>query len=297
MEEHDVVVYNAEAQEGYMTTAEKIYAQPLQSLAELILSVAGESVGMVKRTAPERAMRLKRKEEWSIYLEFMKILFNLADRVSVLHVPIKDQSEFMDSLEDRVTGQLKQVLQPALEAGSDPTEIVLTIGTAVAESRQIYEQYRFLVSEDSPSKNEMFRDFGERIAELAGIPGNPQVTSAATLCVSAAIPAIQAILEGRPASEAPDKTPLTPSASEQGQTANAVGTGSEIKLVSVMSSVHGEEVETRWGLHPRFRQDLKQNEVQQLTKLMNRVAKILGGRYAAVAFSEEWATWHRAGHA
>jgi hypothetical protein len=34
-----------------------------------------------------------------------------------------------------------------------------------------------------------------------------------------------------------------------------------------------------------------------LTKLMNRVAKILGGRYAAVAFSEEWATWHRAGHA
>ena len=296
MEERNRVVYNAGHERGCMTTAEDTYAQPLQSLAELILSVAGESVSFVKRTAPERAMRFKRKEEWTIYLEFMKILFNLADRVSVLHVPIKDQPEFMDSLEDRVTAQLRQVLQPALEAGSDPTEIVLTIGTAVAESRQIYEQYRFLVSEDSPSKNEMFRDFGERIAELAGVPGNPQLTSAATLCVSAAIPAIQAILEGRPASETSER-PAVPSAPGQGQTPDRAGTGSEIKLVSVMSSVRGEEVETRWGLHPRFRQDLKQDEIQQLTKLMNRVAKILGGRYAAVAFSEEWATWHRAGHA
>jgi hypothetical protein len=282
-----------------MTTAGDTYAQPLQNLAELILSVAGESVSLVKRSAPERAMKFKRKEEWTIYLEFMKILFNLADRVSILHVPIKDQPEFMDSLEDRVTAHLNQVLQPALEAGSDPTEIVLTIGTAVAESQQIYEQYRFLVSEDSPSKNEMFRDFGERIAELAGVPGNPQLTSAATLCVSAAIPAIQAILEGRPAAETSDKRPIGSSAPEQGRTPEraGAGTGSEIKLVSVMSSVHGEEVETRWGLHPRFRQDLKQDEIQQLTKLMNRVAKILGGRYAAVAFSEEWATWHRTGHA
>ncbi|MEX5219955.1 MAG: hypothetical protein AB7G68_16170 [Nitrospiraceae bacterium] len=280
-----------------MTTAEDTYAQPLQNLAELILSVAGESVSLVKRSAPERAMKFKRKEEWTIYLEFMKILFNLADRVSILHVPIKDQPEFMDSLEDRVTAHLNQVLQPALEAGSDPTEIVLTIGTAVAESRQIYEQYRFLVSEDSPSKNEMFRDFGERIAELAGVPGNPQLTSAATLCVSAAIPAIQAILEGRPAAETADNSPIGSTAPEPGRTPERAGTGSEIKLVSVMSSVHGEEVETRWGLHPRFRQDLKQDEIQQLTKLMNRVAKILGGRYAAVAFSEEWATWHRTGHA
>ena len=53
-----------------------------------------------------------------------------------------------------------------------------------------------------------------------------------------------------------------------------------------MSTVSGEEVETRWGLHPRFRNDLTPSELQQLTKLLNRVAKILGERYAAVAFSE-----------
>ena len=74
-------------------------------------------------------------------------------------------------------------------------------------------------------------------------------------------------------------------------------TGTEIKLVSVMSSVKGEEVETRWGLHPRFRQDLTPEEAKQLTTTMNRVAKILGERYAAVAFSDQWASWHKAGHA
>ena len=279
-----------------MTAAQNDYAKPLQSLAELMLSVAGESVGMVKRNAPQRAMKLKRKEEWAIYLEFMKILFNLADRVSVLHIPVKDQPQFMDHLEDQVTSQLKQALQPALEAGSDQTEIVLTVGSAVAESRQVYEQYRFLVSEDSKSKNDMFRDFGERIAELAGAPGNTQVVSAATLCVSAAIPAIQAILEGRPPGDTSEPVAQSNSPTRP-QGIDRATTGSEIKLVSVMSSVNGEEVETRWGLHPRFRQDLQQDETQQLTKLMNRVAKILGERYAAVAFTDHWASWHRAGHA
>lgn len=279
-----------------MATADDTHAKPLQSLAELMLSVAGESVGMVKRTVPDRAMKLKRQEEWTIYLEFLKILFNLADRVSVLHVPVKDQPQFMDSLEDHVTSLLKKALRPALEAGTDEREIMVTVGAAVAESRQTYEQYRFLVSEDSKSKNEMFRDFGERIAELAGSPGNSQVTAAASLCVSAVIPAIQAIFEGRSDSVAVESLP-DQKTSPDIPTAERATTGSEIKLVSVMSSVNGEEVETRWGLHPRFRRDLRQEEAAQLTKLMNRVAKILGERYAAVAFSHEWAPWHRAGHA
>ena len=279
-----------------MTNPQSATSVPLQSLAELMLSVAGESVSLVKRTAPERAMKLKRQEEWKIYLEFLKILFNLADRVSVLHVPIKDQPQFMDGLEDHVTSQLKHVLQPAFESGSDQMEIVLTIGTAVAESRQIYEPYRFLVTEDSPAKNDMMKDFGRRIADLAGVPGNTHMAAAATLCVSAAVPAIQAILDGRALPDTSIGKPSQPSPNTA-QSSMQGTTGTDIKLISVMSTVTGEEIETRWGLHPRFRQDLKPDETQQLTKLMNRVAKILGERYAAVAFSDEWTSWHRAGHA
>jgi hypothetical protein len=224
-------------------------------------------------------------------------MFNLTDRLSALHIPIKDQLEFMNGLEDAVTTHLKTILEPAFGARTDQMEIVMTIGGAVAESRQIYEKYKFLITEDSKTKNDMFLDFGERVADLLGTPGNAQITSAATLCASAVVPAITAVLEGQtPPSTVASQPAATPATGESGPAIKGP-TGQEIKLVSLMSSVSGEEVETRWGLHPRFRQDLAPAELQQLTKLLNRVAKILGERYAAVAFSEEWASWHKAGHA
>lgn len=283
-------------------TSKNTYSEQLRGIAGLILAVAGESVTVMKRNAPERALKLKRQDEWGIYLEFLKVMFNLTDRLSVLFLPIKEQPLFMDNLEDAVTLQLKNVLEPASGSGTDQTEIMLTVGTAVAESRQAYERYRFLITEDNPLKDEMLKDFGERVAEAMGIAGNAQVSSAATLCASAVIPAIRAILAGEdpPASErtvamatdtATASQPPTATPGPQGPT------GTEIKLVSVMSTVAGEEVETRWGLHPRFRQDLPPEDVQQLTKMMNRVAKILGERYASVAFSDEWTSWHKAGHA
>src|SRR5437016_742724 len=223
-----------------MATANQEHPSQLRQIAELMLAVAGESVVVMKRNAPERALKLKRQDEWGIYLEFLKVMFNLTDRLSALHLPIKEQPQFMDSLEDAVTLQLKNALEPAFGSGSDQTEIMLTVGAAVAESRQTYERYRFLITENNPVKDEMLKDFGGRVAD-----------------------------------------PM----------------GTEIKLVSVMSTVAGEEVETRWGLHPRFRQDLPPEDMQQVAKLMNRVAKILGERYASVAFSDEWTSWHKAGHA
>ena len=279
----------------FMTTRSHSFAQELQTVAELMLAVSGESVSMIKRAAPEQALKLKRQDEWGIYLEFLRIMFNLTDRVSALHIPLKEQPHFMDELTDTVIDQLKKVLEPAFGAGSDQTEIVLTIGTSVAESRQTYERYRFLVTEDSPAKNDLYRDFSDRVARAVGAPGNPKVTAAATLCIAAVIPALTGIFEGQaptvPAEAAPNFTASGASSTPRG------ATGADIKLVSVMSSIKGEEVETRWGLHPRFRQDLTQEEAKQLTATMNRVAKILGERYATVAFSDQWASWHKAGHA
>ena len=286
-----------------MGTLKNPYSEQLRGIAELILAVAGESVTVMKRNAPERALKLKQQDEWGIYLEFLKVMFNLTDRLSVLFLPIKEQPQFMDSLEDAVTLQLKNLLEPAFGSGADQTEIMLTVGTTVAESRQAYERYRFLVTENNPVKDEMLNDFGGRVAEAMGITGNAQVSAAATLCASAVIPAIKAILAGdtpptiavgAAAPVAADTTSAPPPRATPGPQGPA---GAEIKLVSVMSTVAGEEVETRWGLHPRFRQDLSPDDAQQLTKLMNRVAKILGERYASVAFSDEWTSWHKAGHA
>jgi len=278
-----------------MATANTQYKEQLRQLAELMLAVSGESVTMMKRNAPEQALKLKRQEEWGIYLEFLKIMFNLTDRLVALHIPLKDQMEFMNGLEDAVTQQLKRALEPAFGTNADQMEIVLTIGTTVAESRQVYERYKFLITEDSKTKNEMFHDFGEKVTEALGTPGNVQLSSAATLCASAAVPALSAVLQGQvpPSPEIVQGAPT----SDQPTIGQQRSTGQDIKLVSLMSSVSGEEVETRWGLHPQFRNDLTPAELQRLTKLLNQVAKILGERYAAVAFSEEWASWHKAGHA
>lgn len=278
-----------------MTTKSHSFAQQMRTVAELMLAVSGESVSVIKRAAPEQALKLKRQDEWGIYLEFLRAMFNLTDRVSALHIPLKEQPQFMDELTDTVIDQLKKVLEPAFGAGDDQTEVVMTIGAAVAESRQTYERYRFLVTEDSPAKNDLYRDFSDRVARAVGASGNPKVTAAATLCIAAVIPALIGIFEGQsppiPAEATANSHPQAACSTSRG------ATGSDIKLVSVMSSIKGEEVETRWGLHPRFRQDLTQEEAKQLTATMNRVAKILGERYATVAFSDQWASWHKAGHA
>jgi hypothetical protein len=281
-----------------MATTNLSYGEQQRSLADLMLAVAGESVTVMKKNAPEQALKLKRQDEWKLYLEFLKVTFNLADRLSAFHIPIKDQQEFMNGLEDAVTTRLRAVLEPAFGSPVDQNEIMMTISGVVSESRKLYEVYRFSITEESKSKTEMFDAFGGRVADALGVADNPQITSAATLCATAMVPAITAILKGeappdaRPASASSSSSATSPaSGPSRGQT------GNEIKLISVMSEVSGDQIETRWGLHPRFRQDLTAEEAQQLTKLMNRVAKVLGERYAAVAFSEEWNSWHKAGHA
>lgn len=280
-----------------MTSTNSPYSQKLRSLADLMLAIAGESVTVMKKHAPEQAIKLKRQDEWGLYLEFLKLMFNLTDRLSVFYIPIKDQLDFMNGLEDTVTSQLKALLEPAFGSSVDQMEIVLTIGGAVAESRQLYEGYRFSIDENSKIKDEMFEAFGGRVAEALGVAGKPEITSAATLCASAVVPAITAILKG---DAPPDETTRSTQPADNAATAASAPrgqTGNEIKLISVMSNVAGEEVETRWGLHPRFRQDLTPEEIQQLTKLMNRVTKVLGERYAYVAFSDEWSSGQKAGHA
>lgn len=289
-----------------MTTAKNDkneHHEQLRAVAGLMMAVAGESVSMVKRNAPDKALKLKRQTEWEIYLEFLKIFFNLADRFAALHIPVSDHADFMDRLVDEVISQLKAVLQPAFGTNSDQMEIVMTVAGAVGESRRRYEHYKFMVTESSKAKDDMLKEFGERIADMIGAAGNVQVASAATLCASAVLPAMTAIFTGQKPQEsaslsAEQAAPAGAAAADAASgTSAGRPTGNEIKLVSVMSSVSGEEVETRWGLHPRFKRDLKSEELQELTKLMNRVAKILGERYAAVAFSQEWASWHVSGHA
>src|SRR6476620_6826532 len=171
------------------------YSEQQRSLADLMLAVSGESVTVMKKNAPEQALKLNRQDEWKLYLEFLKVTFNLADRLSAFHIPIKDQPDFMNGLEDAVTTRLRSVLEPAFSS-VDQNEIMMTISGVVAESRKLYEGYRFSITEESNARIDMFDAFGGRVTDALGIANNPQITSAATLCATAMVPAITAILKG-----------------------------------------------------------------------------------------------------
>ncbi|MCP9456561.1 MAG: hypothetical protein NNA18_10690 [Nitrospira sp.] len=285
-----------------MTTVDTDYYDRLHHLADLMVAVAGESVTVLKQTAPEQALVLKRQNEWNLYLEFLKIMFNLADRLVALHIPLKDQMDFMNRLEDTVTARLNAALASAFGSHFDPMELTLTIGTAVADSRRTYEPYTFLITEDSKTKSAMFHDFGKKIATLFGAPGHSRLSSAAELCASAVVPAMEAILRDHGSPPSAQQTPVeattvppqhhpdqTDQSPRRTQTSQQHTTGGTIKLISMAASMAGDMIETRWGLHPRFREDLTPDELRQLTSLLNRVAKIVGQRYASMACSARWA--------
>ena len=166
-----------------MATTSIPYSEQQRSLADLMLAVAGESVTVMKKNAPDQALKLKRQDEWKLYLEFLKVTFNLADRLSAFHIPIKDQPDFMSGLEHAVTTRLRAVLEPAFSS-VDQNEIMMTISGVVAESRKLYEGYRFSITEESKAKNDMFDAFGGRVADALGVADNPQITSAAMLCTA-----------------------------------------------------------------------------------------------------------------
>jgi hypothetical protein len=231
----------------------------LRDLASLMVAVAGESVTMVKRSAPERAMKLKKSGEWEIYLEFLKLSFNLADRLSAHYIPLKDQPLFMDGLVDAVTQQLKNVLAPALGPDADEMEVVLTIGQTVSQSRERYERFKFLVTEDSKQKDEYFAAFGETIAHLLGAPDNGMAISSATLCGSAIVPAMTSLLESAAPGAAPGQTEaMAPAVSPQDRQRDQAdqrhvhdsGGGDRNPLGSASAFPAGPETRTDAGAEP-----------------------------------------------
>ena len=251
----------------------------LKDLSNTILDVCRESVTLIKRSDPGVTTTLSQKQEWEIYLEFLKVLFNLVDRVSAFYVPIQQQPEFMNSLEDHVSERLKILLAPSLSSSEiDDQEIVVAVGQAVAESREIYEPYKFVFSEDSKERNAFFQHVGERVAGRADAANNQAIRSTTALCISAVLPAMTALFEGKTPEPGAQASPAT-QARAAGQSPAPSG-AQVIKLISVVASISGEEFETRWGLLPQFRRDLKPEQLQVLTDYMNRVARIVGDRFA-----------------
>ena len=277
----------------------KEYEKILEDLANTMLGVARESVTLIKRSDQAVSTKFTREHEWEIYLEFIKVMFNLADRISAFYVPIQQQPEFMNSLEDHVSDRLTTLLAPSMSSSEiDDQEVILSIGQAVGESRKIYEKYKFVFSEDTKERNAFFQHAAERVAGRAGASNNQAIISASTLCTSAIIPAMQALFEGKTEADLEPSTssPAEPAADPVPSEPKEAGPQA-IKLISVVSSISGEEFETRWGFFPQFRRDLQPDQLKELTTHLNRVSQILGDRFALLSSKLSQDSTQPTGHA
>ena len=272
-------------------TLANTYGSVLKDLANTMLGVARESVSLMKRSDQQRSLKLNRTQEWEVYLEFLRVQFNVVDRLSAFYIPIQDQPEFMNSLEDSVTTQLRSALAPTMSSAEiDEMEVTLAVGKTVAESRKIFEKYKFVVTEQSKERDGFFQAFAVRVAEKMGASDSEGLTSAAFLCASSLVPALTKLFEdavNTPASsshsEAVESKAVDPSGSSSSASKEGVGKAQAISLVRVMSKISGEEVDTWWGIHPQFQRDLQPKEAKELAQHMNRVTRIIGERFAVVA--------------
>ncbi len=56
----------------------------------------------------------------------------------------------------------------------------------------------------------------------------------------------------------------------------------ETELLNVIVDREGQKVSAKWGLHPTLKEDLRPEEWQELTDLMQKVTSIVGTRFSEI---------------
>jgi hypothetical protein len=78
-------------------------------------------------------------------------------------------------------------------------------------------------------------------------------------------------------------TTIPPQSDPQGETREV----KEVELLRVLISRAGRQVSAQWSLHPQIKQDLKAEEIKEVTALMSQVTDIVGKRFAEILAAAE----------
>src|SRR5207244_8790837 len=76
------------------------------TLGELMIAISRESMTLLKRQAPNALGALDRKQEWEAFIDFLKVLFNIADRVATPYIPVSEYLQHFHAVEHAVINQL-----------------------------------------------------------------------------------------------------------------------------------------------------------------------------------------------
>lgn len=61
----------------------------------------------------------------------------------------------------------------------------------------------------------------------------------------------------------------------------------ETELLNVIVDREGQNVSAKWGLHPKLKEDMRPEEWQELTDLMQKVTSIVGTRFSEILLQNE----------
>jgi hypothetical protein len=165
------------------------------TLGELMVVISRESMMLLKRQAPNTFANLQRKQDWDAFLEFLKVLFNLVDRVGALYVPVNEYLQFLDSVEDAVIDHMNNSFRKQAGAEYDDTPLKISVAAAFDAAQKFYHPYRFMITEESPEKERYLKAFGEAVAAAVGATANRMIVTSASMCAVSSIAAIKALLE------------------------------------------------------------------------------------------------------
>jgi len=164
-------------------------------LGELMLMIARESMTLIKRNEPAAGTKVSRKQEWDAFIEFLKVLFNLADRVGAFYVPVSEYLQFLDAVEDAVIDQMNNAFRQQAGPTYDETPLKVSIAAAFDLGQKVYQPYQFMVLEGGKERDRYFQKFGEAVATALGVRGNNTVATTATMCAGSSIAAMKALME------------------------------------------------------------------------------------------------------
>lgn len=164
-------------------------------MGELMLVIAKESMTLIKRNDPAIASKVSRKQEWEAFIEFLKVLFNLADRVGAFYIPVSEYLQFLDAVEDAVIDQMNNAFRQQAGPGYDETPVKVSISAALDLGQKLYQSYQFMVLEEGKERDRFFQKFGEAVATALGVRGNNTIATTATMCASSSIAAMKSLME------------------------------------------------------------------------------------------------------
>jgi len=165
------------------------------TLGELMIAISRESMTLLKRQAPNALGALDRKQEWEAFIDFLKVLFNIAERVATLYIPVSEYLQFLDAVEAAVIDQMNNAFRKQAGPGYDETPLNVSIAAAFETAQKFYLSHRFMITDDSPDRDRYLKAFGEAVANTLGLKGNKMIVTTASMCAGSSITAIKALLE------------------------------------------------------------------------------------------------------